>query len=96
MKNYEDLVAAIDFILKDKVTIAMAETPYVIDGPKVQSEAQAGKIHLRFIHQRSRLNSPSKGPSARPSWPADLNFPSAVPFASCGCSSIILPVTSSK
>jgi hypothetical protein len=34
--NYEDLVAAIDFILKDRVIIAMAETPYVIDGPKVQ------------------------------------------------------------
>lgn len=38
-------MAAIDFILKDRVIIAMAETPYVIDGPKVQYEAQAGKNH---------------------------------------------------
>ena len=44
-KYYEDFVAAIDFILKDRVIIAMAETPYVIDGPKVQYEAQAGKNH---------------------------------------------------
>jgi len=36
-------VAAIDFILIDRVIIAMAEIPYVIDGPKVQYEAQAEK-----------------------------------------------------
>jgi len=35
------------------------------------------------------------GPSARPSCPEDLKVPSAFPFASSGCSSIILPVTSS-
>ena len=29
-------MAAIDFMLKDRVIIAMAEIPYVIDGPKVQ------------------------------------------------------------
>ena len=38
-------MAAIDFILKDKVIIAIAETLYVIDGPKVQYEAQAEKNH---------------------------------------------------
>ena len=38
-------MAAIDFILKDRVIIAMDETPYVIDGPKVQYEAQAEKNH---------------------------------------------------
>lgn len=34
--DYEDFVVAIDLILEDRVAIAMAETPYVIDGPKVQ------------------------------------------------------------
>lgn len=42
-------MAAIDFILKDRVIIAIAETPYVIDGPKVQYEAQAGKNHEIFL-----------------------------------------------
>jgi hypothetical protein len=36
-------VAAIDFMLKARVIIAVAERPYVIDGPNVQYEAQAGK-----------------------------------------------------
>lgn len=43
-------MAATDFILKDNVIIAMAEIPYVIDGPKVQYETQAEKIMKFDIH----------------------------------------------
>jgi hypothetical protein len=38
---------------------------------------------------------PSRGPIARPSWPEDRNCPRALPFASCGCSVVGLPVIGS-
>ena len=56
-----DLAAAIDFMLNDKATMAVAEAAYVSDGPNVQYEAQADvKISTSVGDIRSLKPHPTK------------------------------------
>jgi len=52
-------------------------------------------FHIRQEAPKLMKHVLSKGPNALPNCPDDLNLPSATPLASCGCSSIGLPVTES-
>lgn len=82
------------FMFEDRMNIATAATPYVADGPKVQYEAHAiQEIKPQALALRDQGGVPSRGPMARPSCPEDRNCPRALPFASCGCSIIGLPVS---